>query len=522
MADTVIYKRLAQAIIKADGKIGDDTARFVGEFVSLLRKQGLSISGDAEAALNTYLGDMEAALKVGIAESVAIGAGLGVTVASLQSAEVLAMAEQAFAARWPDGLTLSERLWRWKKSARDGVQQQLQAGIKQGKSVDAVVYAMQRAIERDAGQRFKIVSDHADKWVEDLHGSAVSMLHNPSAKAEWQKVVDDVEARIAEMARTGNRNAAERLLSQIKKGVDTGQERILDQAIKWWTYDQQLYGLRRIVRTEMATAAHQAVIDGSSADPSIIGYQWRLSASHPVTDICDYYANIEMGLGKGVFSKDAVPRHKAHPHCMCLLIPRVSPIAEKGDKNYADFIRNTSPERRATLLPEWAKKAVDRGLPIDTLLRHDGFGLLSKHDAQDLVNQHTVATLVAKLAKKANNANSLDTLWANGTSLKGHIAKRVKLGHIADEADYFNKVKLALTQADKFNFVDSPKYPLLELVGNTWSVILNQDGLIKTAYLHEQHLKSFTHIQTQKGHTVYGHAIGTGLGKQLKQLFGGH
>jgi len=37
--------------------------------------------------------------------------GLAVTQASLQSKTVLA-AEQAFVGRWPDGLTLSDRLWR--------------------------------------------------------------------------------------------------------------------------------------------------------------------------------------------------------------------------------------------------------------------------------------------------------------------------------------------------------------------------------------------------------------------------
>jgi hypothetical protein len=58
---------------------------------------------------------------------------------------------------------------------------------------------------------------------------------------------------------------------------------------------------------------HNAVIDSTHDDSTIIGYQWRLSGSHKIFDICDYYANIDMGLGKGVWTKDAVPRHKAHP-----------------------------------------------------------------------------------------------------------------------------------------------------------------------------------------------------------------
>lgn len=388
MADyAAIYKTLALAVIKADGKISNDTAAFVAQFVAQLRAEGYKLDSGAEASLKGYLSDMEAALKSAITQAVVIGSGKAVTQASLQSKTVMAAAEQAFIEQWPDGLALSDRLWRWQKSAKDGVTAQLRAGIKQGKANGAVIYDMQRAIEKDAGRRFAIVSEHASAWVEDLHLSAQGMIHSPGDKKAWQAVVDDVEARISEMSRNGNRNAAERLLSQVKRAVEKGQEQLLDSAVKWWVYDQQLYHLKRIVRTEMATAAHRAVISTTIDDPHVIGYQWRLSGSHPVTDICDYYAGIEMGLGRGVWTKEAVPRHKAHPHCMCLLIPRATPIGQTGDKNYGDFIKNTSPERRDKLLPQWVKEATKNGVPLDKLVRPDGLGLITKTAAADLINE---------------------------------------------------------------------------------------------------------------------------------------
>jgi len=147
----------------------------------------------------------------------------------------------------------------------------LQLGIGQAKASDAAVYELQRAIELDAGRRFAIVSNRTDKWVEELHQSAQTMIHTPFDKADWQKVMDDAEARISEISRTGNRNAAEQLLSQVKRAVKEGQEKLLDRA----------------------------VIDTSINDPDVIGFQWRLSGSRPATDICDYCAYIEMGLGSG-------------------------------------------------------------------------------------------------------------------------------------------------------------------------------------------------------------------------------
>ena len=374
-----LYQRLAQEILKRDGQIGTDTAAFVKQFLTQLRAQGWQLSGDAETALNSHLNGMNNVIKEAIGSAVAVASGLPLTAASLQSEAVLKLAEQAFVEAWPDGLTLSDRLWRWKKETRVGVQQQLQGGIRQGKATGAVMYDMQRAIERTTGgNRFKIVSEHADDWVTELHQSAVDLIHDPEARAAWKVVVGEAEERIALLQATGSRHAAERVLDQIKQAVAKGSEELVDKAVKWWLYDKQLYNLKRIARTEMATAMHRAVIASVDGDESIIGFQWRLSGSHPTADICDYYANIEMGLGKGVWTKDAVPHHKAHPHCMCLIIPRVTPIKQAGSTNYAEFIRNSPPDRRDQLLPQWAK---DSGIKLDKLIKPGGLGLLSKQDA---------------------------------------------------------------------------------------------------------------------------------------------
>ncbi|WP_333873070.1 hypothetical protein [Methylobacter sp.] len=371
-----LYKRLAQEILKRDGQITADTGAFVKQFLTQLRAQGWRLSGDAEAALNAHLSTVNNTLQEAISSAVVVASGLPLTVASLQSETVLKLAEQAFITRWPDGLTLSDRIWRWKTDTRRGVQQQLQAGIRQGKATSAVVYDMQRAIER-GGNRFKIVTNHADDWVKELHESAIGLIHDPNARADWNKVVGEAEERIAMLKSTGSRSAAEQVLKQIKAAVDKGSEALVDKAVKWWVYDKQLYNLKRIARTEMADAAHNAVIASVEGDESVIGFQWRLSSSHPTTDICDYYANIEMGLGKGVFTRDTVPQHKAHPHCMCLLVPRVTPIKQKGSKNYAEFVKNATPGQRQTLLPNWAQSALQAGVPLNDLIRSDGLGLVT-------------------------------------------------------------------------------------------------------------------------------------------------
>lgn len=369
-----LYRQLAREIIALEDQIKGDTAQFTQALVAQLRKSGYVLSIDAEDAMNKYIDAMKAAIGLGINQAAATGAQQ-----SLQAPAVLKLAEESFKQTWPDGLTLSDRLWNWDNATRDGVAKVLQDGIATGRGVDSLVTDMQRAIEQTSGgQRFKIVTAHIDDWVKELYDAGTDLIHNPETKAEWDATVANAREIIDGLKSTGSRAAAERVFDQLTKAVTAGKEAAMDKAVKWWTYDKQLYNLKRIARTEMANAGHRAVIDGSLDDPHIIGYQWRLSASHPVTDICDYYASIDMGLGKGVFTKEAVPRSKAHPHCMCLLIPRVSPIQDLGSKNYADWIKNLSPEKQQDVLPDWAAKAVRDGVPLEQLIRADGLGLVAQ------------------------------------------------------------------------------------------------------------------------------------------------
>ncbi|MES7218675.1 hypothetical protein U6N72_12655, partial [Cutibacterium acnes] len=68
-----------------------------------------------------------------------------------------------------------------------------------------------------------------------------------------------------------------------------------------------------------------------SVSPSYTGTKWVLSASHPVKDICDSYANHNEGLGRGVYKPGDVPMYPPHPNCLCHLVP----VHEQPD----DFVK---------------------------------------------------------------------------------------------------------------------------------------------------------------------------------------
>ena len=410
-----LYRHLAQEIIKQDGKLETDAATFVNQLIQRLRAEGWQIGPESEAELTAYLNSVQTGIKSGIIQALTVASAHS----TLQSEDISRMAEAAFSQHWQDGNALSDRLWKFNRDTRASLADVLQKGIRQGASVNRVVMDMQRTIERaNAGQLFKIVERQQEDWVKDLHAAAQTLIFNPKAKAQWEAAVDEVNDRIIMLRETGTRHAAERVLSQVKKAVEKGSEDLLDNAVRWWVYDKQLFHLKRIARTEMATAAHRAVIASTVEDEDIIGYQWRLSSTHPRPDICDYYASIDMGLGKGVWTKDAVPHHKAHPHCMCLLIPRVTPIKSRGNTNYREFIEHVTPEQRQQLLPKWAQHLHGLGIPLDNLVRPDGMGLISKASLAERAGSAVVtAAGIMGQAKASQN-------WGTRSFQAGRMTRR--------------------------------------------------------------------------------------------------
>ena len=326
-----LYKRLYQEILKSEKSLDADVLAFIDDFVKTLKAEGWELNDKAQGKLADYITVIKNNIATGIATASSIMIGK-----SMASATVLKLTEQAFTKSWQDGQTLSDRLWKLNQNAEQGIKNALQAGIAQGEAGSKTVYAIQRAWERESGKRFIENYVYRDDWALEFSKSAKAIINTPKAHLQWSRTLAEVKAHIEKLSKTGTRIAAERLFSQMTQAVKEGNVKLIEDSLKWWGYDKQLYYINRIVRTEMANAAHTAVIDSTIENDVIIGYQWRLSGTHDSKSgcVCSQYANVEMGLGKGVFTKAKVPRSKPHPHCMCLLVPRATKIKTAGQFSF--------------------------------------------------------------------------------------------------------------------------------------------------------------------------------------------
>ena len=150
------------------------------------------------------------------------------------------------------------------------------------------------------------------------------------------------------------------------------------------------YAAKRLGRTELNNAFHQAQKDLRTRDPFVTAMQWNLSSSHPRADDCDVLAHdSHMPGGKaGQFRPEDVPG-KPHPQCFCFLTS-----VTVGDKEFIqNFVQgkyNTAIDRKVhTYAPKSSLPPTSGSHPFaNTQLRTDGVSARYMADnAETLIQQ---------------------------------------------------------------------------------------------------------------------------------------
>ncbi len=344
MADwDALQREIWRLIRRQDASLERTAAQVAEQVVAAVRAAGQQVDAATAKIVEEYVTGAENMIRAGIEAAVGPVAG-AVLPQSFRSEFMAGRIADAYARRWPDGLRLSDRVWTWQDATRRGVSDVVARGVRAGESASNLIYRMQREIERQ-GSRFEIATRQVDDWAADLARAGRQALQNPKTYKLWLQSMEATRRHIDTLTEGGTRRQAEETFRQIRRAVLDGRAEAIDEALQWWVYDRQLYSLKRIARTEMSTAHHRAGIAASIEDGDVIGYRWRLSGSHPEWDICDLYAGVELGLGRGVYPKDKVPAGKAHPHCMCSLTPVTRPRKDRGEVDPDRLVEFAGPKR---------------------------------------------------------------------------------------------------------------------------------------------------------------------------------
>lgn len=93
----------------------------------------------------------------------------------------------------------------------------------------------------------------------------------------------------------------------------------------------------RLARTEITAAHGRVTVLASQLNPYVDTITWRLSPSHPRSDICDTLA------ARSPYPKTSVPRYPAHPHCLCVLLSNVTKTPAEVSKELRDWLDGGNP-----------------------------------------------------------------------------------------------------------------------------------------------------------------------------------
>lgn len=146
-----------------------------------------------------------------------------------------------------------------------------------------------------------------------------ALLSDDGLVGELQRVYARIQA--SSLRSESLKAAYLQAIDALEEGL--GQD-VLEQRMRIAFYERMRYHALRISRTELARAYAERQAVELMADTDVEFVQWRLSSRHPRTDICDAYASVDRyGLGPGVYPKALAPRPPAHPHCLCVLAPRL-------------------------------------------------------------------------------------------------------------------------------------------------------------------------------------------------------
>jgi len=362
-----LYKVFLQYLKEHLEALEKETEEFTQDFLRYLQENGYQITPEMEKMIDDFAksqaeGVMSSVKQV--IESVAAAAEISQKTKSIPVDKfVKSIAREVFEERYADGFNLSERIWDWENELKEGLKKVVSDGIRRGIGVNKLVYDMQYKIERLTRTQYKnVLAEETPRWLKQLEDAARGYIKDSEMKEIWDETVKQVEKYINQLSRKGTYTASKTVFEKIYEAVEKGNQELINKAVKWWTYDKQLYRLKVISQTEQSRAYHLTQIEITKDNPYIVGYQWRLSSSHPRPDICDVYANVDYGLGKGVFPKDKVPRQKAHPLCLCYLLPKAERKGMKEKK------KPEIPERiLKSFAPEYVKDLEASGIKVNEL-----------------------------------------------------------------------------------------------------------------------------------------------------------
>jgi len=117
--------------------------------------------------------------------------------------------------------------------------------------------------------------------------------------------------------------------AKLVDAVEKENWRAVEKASKVALEEKARYYATRIAETETQRSINLARAKKYIEDEEVELVKYEISSLHPMTDICDYYASLDVGFGRGIVPKDQMITLPLHPHCRCRYRPYYRRVKRK-------------------------------------------------------------------------------------------------------------------------------------------------------------------------------------------------
>lgn len=255
-----------------------------------------------------------------MAEMAAAGHGIGNANDSLDKQRRKIIINKLTHFMWaPDEMPLSERIHGSGNKIRQEIVDVISASIRNAETVKNMAMKLYGGYGGKDGALKPAETPRYLQRMKDL-----AML----AASGDKRVIKDLEKAIASAEKHIKKLETNELRAAYKNLLDVCEnkrlkEKLIERAAYVAVQEKTRYHAMRIARTESQRAWFQGLIAKHQDDPLVFGYRWALSSRHKHVpfDMCDAFANMDVGFGKGIYPKNFMPIIPLHPHCMCMVVP---------------------------------------------------------------------------------------------------------------------------------------------------------------------------------------------------------
>ncbi len=330
--------------------------------------------------------------------------------------------------------------------------------------------------------------------------------------------------------------------TQIVDSLEDVSKEALKNALRVAVEEKARFYANRIAQTEIFRAKNYKNAALYLQDDEIEFVRYEMSLYHPKRDICDFYANLDIGYGKGVVPKEQMRTLPLHPFCRCKYVPVYLTSYQKEKfkkikpKSFKEAQKETmakfSKKQRREIVGSFEKLAeFEGGEDIEKIFNRlrpkypikKYVDIFEKKLYNEVMRKYERAILNRfenfDVSSKEKAVESFKKIWINDKIYKKHIAKRLKDSHIKDDLDYVKKTLNCLANTKECKIAIYEKTDIWNRIryfdDEEWIVIFAENGTLLTS-----HKKEIREQDFEKKHKELGAKIKKGnINDEFREFF---